>query len=94
MGERVLVGYVGVDSGSVIIVDPSYVLHSEERELDYLSPITHKQVFQGDISKPRQVSWGLAGVVYSPTYDGDGSYPVYAETENGKVLRLTIEFKE
>ena len=83
--ERKLIGWVSVDSGTVIVTDPCYVDEGfsydemHEKWGDFNN--TH-------ISGPRDL-----GVVVQTAW-GDGSYPVYAEIQQGRVMRVTVEFDE
>ncbi len=90
-------GNVAVDSGQVIIVDPCYL--GEWKDGDFKSGdnsnhysavcnITLKDS-GGEILVSHIAGTGVA----SQTFQGDGSYPVYADTDKqGRVKSLTIQF--
>ena len=92
--ERKLIGQVGVDSGQVWIGDPCYVLHADALPktlgnnwgefCDLLGESNTKQF-------PYELGHEGLGVCVSTAW-GDGMYPVYAEVEKGRILRVTIDF--
>ena len=77
------VGEVGVDSGQIMIVDPCYV----DDGLDYNASckITLSKDGYGVNSE---------GGFVTGTLFGDGTYPIYAEFENGRISSLTIRFDD
>ncbi|AWN07355.1 hypothetical protein SEA_NABI_61 [Streptomyces phage Nabi] len=90
--NTVKIGMVSVDSGTVFVGDPCYTVtgdasnHVETwREWCDRSPFG---AFPFDVTEPVGPGLGLS----IPTYWGDGGYPVYAEIENGRVKRVTIDF--
>lgn len=94
-----LIGYVAVDSGQVLLVDPCYLSawrngdynpnHKDGNHYEQACEITLKEAGAGEI-----LISGVAGTgVVSGTYDGDGQYPVYAERDkDGRIKSLTIKF--
>ena len=93
------VGYVGVDAGCIMIVDPCYVLDDTSRGGD---PAKTYQSFldaaQGNnlINEARLEVWGQgAGIITSSGY-GDGTYSVYARFEDKgmgrRVAQILIDF--
>jgi hypothetical protein len=89
-----LIGYVGVDSGTIIISDPCYLIGDSWAEDDY-----QKEVIDTCNEKTRQVrhDTGAFKAVLSEAGLGDGVYPVYAEIVNNKdwgkrVKKITIDF--
>jgi hypothetical protein len=78
---RELIGYVGVDSGTIAVLDPcnagdlaNVPWPPEQGQLPY--PMGHP---------------GLA--VVSATRSGDGYFPVYAETDDdGQIVSVVIVF--
>jgi hypothetical protein len=97
-----LVGYVSVDSGTVVIVDPCYLNYLVGDEAyDRIWAVTETepagQVYQEyDNDVERKGTWEIA--VASRTAYGDGTYPVYAKygqsPVSGKsvVEQLVIDF--
>ena len=89
MIERTKIGECGVDSGTLMIVDPCYCFHDEEER-----DAVFRSVRGASLFGEAEVPYGF-GVVSSTGY-GDGVYPVYAETvEDGdwgrRVARIIIE---
>lgn len=81
-----LLGYADVDSGQLCVVDPCYVL--EDGPYNEL-------IDQWDYNDKGQVSVPLkkgyaTGVNFNTAW-GDGSYPVFGEIEDGRVVRVIIE---
>lgn len=85
------IGVVGVDSGTLLIGDPSYWMKDEDYE---------KEVMAEGWRDSRQIKFDAGhdgkGVLTSTGF-GDGCYPVYAEMvdcgEFGeRVGRITIDF--
>lgn len=93
--ESVKIGEIGVDAGLVWIGDPCYILHKGEDfppELgkswdEFCDIVLGKEPSSG----PTVVDFDGLGVVASTGY-GDGTYPVFAEFEDGRVKKITIEF--
>jgi len=83
--SRELLGWVSVDSGTVIITDPCYV--DEGFSYDDM----HKA--WGDFKQNAIKGPEGLGVVVQTAW-GDGSYPVYAEIQGDRVMRVTIEFDD
>ena len=80
------IGFVGVDSGTILIGDPCYWLKDKEYE---------KEVCKSNFDNFRQVHFELGhagkGVIVSTGY-GDGTYPVIATIKEGRVKEITIKF--
>lgn len=89
--KKQLIGYVSVDSGTVVIVDPCYLNHLVPDEIYFTLGLVEQaaQICEND--------WKIA-VVSRTT--GDGIYPVYAKygrspvSEEMVVEQLIIDFKE
>lgn len=79
------VGVVGVDSGLLRIIDPSYL--SDYRE-DILPKIGNKIVYQENFGLvgPTGKSLVVGG------FGGDGIFPVYVEEKDGLVQSLIVKF--
>ena len=94
--KKDILGYVCVDSGQVIIIDPCY-LHewkdgeSDDKKSHYVKccDITLSKKRGGEV-----LVSGVAGNgVVSGTYYGDGVYPVYAKRDKGgRIESLEIVF--
>ena len=92
MSERVQVGTVDVDSGTVFVGDPCYTATSDaSHHIKTWSEWCAKFPWNKenyDVVEPAGSGIGLS----IPTMYGDGSYPVYAEIEGGRIARVTIDF--
>lgn len=97
-----IIGHCPVDSGTIMVIDPCYVLDDERvpdpkgtvfgYTSEYLRNVmpTCEAPFYGGV-QPNEYD-GQLGVV-SRTLYGDGCYPVIAEfNSDGRVVRLTIDF--
>jgi hypothetical protein len=84
---RKLIGHVAVDSGTIMVVDPCYVLsHNgstiKETYNDMLDAFYPEG--QNDEDAPSFVEpWSEGGGICVSTLFGDGLYPVYAEYKHG-----------
>jgi len=91
--KRFLLGYVSVDSGQLILVDPCYLKdwkdgpfdlnekpdnHYAECCLASLSVLGGGSVFN-DLAVCFSTGWG------------DGTYPVFATKEDGRIVRVEID---
>ncbi|QYW07906.1 hypothetical protein SEA_REDBEAR_60 [Streptomyces phage RedBear] len=92
MSERVKLGNVWVDSGTVFVGDPCYTITSDaSHHVRTWSEWCDRSPFGRDpydVNEPAGNGLGLS----IPTLYGDGSYPVYAEIKDGRVARVTIDF--
>jgi hypothetical protein len=80
-----LVGTVGVDSGTVIIIDPCY-LHDSGTNWAW-------EAFCEAAGKAGYAPFEFMGGIASGTTWGDGSYPVYAVyNERGALTGLRVDF--
>ena len=98
-----LVGHVSVDSGQVMIVDPTYVLDGEDGYIPKQVPSDLKRCKYGhacdatdsDRGHGEFFARGYASAIASNSGYGDGNYPVYAvKNEDGRVVELTIYFDD
>lgn len=90
--QRVQIGTVDVDSGTVFVGDPCYTITGDAtHHIDTWSEWCRKHPWNGE--KYNVVEPAYTGVGLSiPTLYGDGSYPVYAELKEGRIARVTIDF--
>lgn len=105
--SREIIGTVDVDSGTVMIIDPCYVLPDERTGWpagipDGGDPSAWSELIDGESSvylsatdfvgsDKRHAEWG--GGVVTHTLYGDGGYPVIAEKNAaGAVVRIIIDF--
>jgi len=89
-----LIGSVDVDSGSIFIGDPCYIVQDEawrEFSRPYIAALHKNKVF---VSLEHKVGFEGKGVMACTLY-GDGSYPVYAKfNKNGGIESMTIDFTQ
>jgi TIR domain/Protein of unknown function (DUF4241) len=107
LAARRKVGYVGVDSGQVIITDPAHLHDFEANNFDGSKKSSTGRSRYGKKSKGFEYSYsgccaatstggagqltGIRGVAVS-TGMGDGAYPIYVEYENGMISSVTVQF--
>lgn len=104
---RKLIGHVSVDSGTIMIIDPCYVLPDDRGDgddgLNYPTECHPDSPFNDSPSSVYLRAVGHTAEngdrygawhlgMITGTYYGDGSYPVYAEIEGSRVRRITIDF--
>ncbi len=88
--KKKLIGYVGVDTGRILIADPVYAADASEEAIEL--------ALNGDFDKTQVMTTNdlcsfPSGVV-AQTGFGDGVYPVYAHyTADGMTARITIDFE-
>src|SRR3990167_8718113 len=99
LSAREIVGHVAVDSGQVLLVDPCYL--GEWKNGEYIPDTKqdnhYAKACEITLSKEGAGSILVAGIaghgVVSGTYDGDGSYPVFADRDSEERIRgLYIKF--
>lgn len=82
--RRTLLGYVWVDSGQLVIVDPSYLDDLDCESLSAATDLARRAALIND---------GMAAAVRSGIRNG--RYPVYVTTfENGAIARVEIAMDE
>lgn len=104
--EVAFIGEVGVDSGQLMITDPSYIDHEWRHEQfalvrnpnttdDTLYPYTYNGACNATLNGGGhgQLAYNKghagAGVAFGTAW-GDGSYPVYAEKHDGRIVRVYV----
>jgi hypothetical protein len=93
------IGSFGVDSGTVMVVDPCYVLDGEGKYPLSFGHNWEEFVVMNLMDESGKVPYsphtkqlhGEMGVVSSTGY-GDGVYPVYARIAEGRVMEIRILF--
>lgn len=91
--EKILIGHIGVDSGTIYIGDPCYL--RGEINPDDISHAIQKAWDNEKFTASLNYKLGHEGAgIVSSTYDGDGTYPIYAVFKNGenRPLRLIVDF--
>lgn len=97
MTKRVKVGSVGIDSGTLILIDPCYIkyikdIHTDDQKTwnnfckDVLFPMHQNQTDHNGVNDVQD------GIVFSNRI-GDGYFPVYATYDNeGEIKKLEVVF--
>lgn len=88
------IGYISVNSGQILIVDPCYL--SDWKDGESTDNKSHYgQCCNITLSKKQAGEITIAGIigngVVSSTFNGDGMYPVIATYVNGNIAKLEIE---
>jgi hypothetical protein len=94
-----LIGYIGVDSGQMMLCDPCYINSSWEnidadfKNIDqYAGKFNYGGACQATLSdKSAGILEDGIGAVCSTGW-GDGSYPVYVTYEGNRISQMRIEF--
>ena len=97
-----LIGHFGVDSGSVVIIDPCYLKYwtDGECEFDKVGKETNHYADSSNVScgktYPSKYAGNLSGdisAVASSTGWGDGEYPVFIrKNKEGRIKQIVIDF--
>jgi hypothetical protein len=102
--EHILIGHIGVDSGTVIIGDPGNLgdfvnddftgkADPEQEQFDFsYSGAVQAALADGDVIGEFLHIPGAGKAVASATAHGDGIYPVFHVVEDGKLVGLFIDF--
>lgn len=95
--DFVEIGIVGVDSGTVLVSDPAYVLPRATDGIlgcdyeDILEHNTENRVYDLDIQSTEP--WG-SGCGLVANAGGDGVYRVYARlTSSGSIAQILVDFE-
>jgi hypothetical protein len=86
MIDRRLLDLVEVDSGTLVIGDPAYILPSVadgRLGVDFGAVIASDDPIGSLDQTP---------ALLLQAFGGDGSFPVFGEYEDGELVRVTIEF--
>lgn len=94
---RKLIGHAFVDSGSVWIGDPCYVIggdasHGFEDWKEYCANLSKIGHWDSDDNYCQPAGDGIG--FHVQTYWGDGSYPVYAEVDDRGIKSVHIYFDD
>lgn len=102
--EHILIGHIGVDSGTVIIGDPGNLgdfvnddfagqADPEQEQFDFsYNGAVQAALAGGDVIGEFMHIPGAGKAVASATARGDGIYPVFHVVEDGKLIGLFINF--
>ena len=83
--ERKFLGVVEIDSGTLVIGDPAYLLPSAK---DAKPGIDYQAVIDADKSAFQAFAGGLTMLLTTP--DGDGPLGVYGEFEDGVLWKVSV----
>jgi len=95
-----LIGKFGVDSGQAMVGDPCYLdswnnWDDKAEPFDNYKNKTGEYSYLGACNATIEKGYGQLGhgsaVVFSTGY-GDGVYPVYAQIDDGRVVKVVIDF--
>jgi hypothetical protein len=87
--QRTLLGFVEVDSGTLLVGDPAYCLPDVREGRAGID-------FQAVLDAPSGHAHPLAErpVLLLGRFGGDGTFPVIGEFEDGELMRVIVEFVE
>ena len=85
-----LIGYCGVDSGQILLIDPCYVWDDNFTGIG--EPTGGNYDAACRITLSDQQAGEVAGGVVTSTAYGDGSYPVTATYSGNRIVSITIDF--
>jgi hypothetical protein len=90
MTERRFLGVVEVDSATLLVGDPCYLL---ARRSSGTSGVDYEEVLRSDATG---VATSLADrpVLLIRGFGGDGTFPVFGEFDEGGLARVIVEFVE
>ena len=88
MVERRYLGVIEVDSGTILVGDPTYLL---ARRSDGGDGADYQEVSDADPA-PAAAPLGDRPILLIQNFGGDGTYPVYGEFEDGELLRIYVDF--
>jgi hypothetical protein len=95
-----LIGKFGVDSGQAMIGDPCYLESWQNWESEKEPFENHKNKkgefsYLGACNATIENTHGVLGqgssVVFTTGY-GDGVYPVFAEIDDGRIVKIVVDF--
>jgi hypothetical protein len=86
--EERLIGFIEVDTGTIVIGDPVYLLPDAERG----RPGLGVSALLAEADQVVQVSDQRALLVQA--FGGDGRFPVFGTYEDGELLRVTVDLVE
>ena len=95
--EWKLIGHFGVDSGMVIICDPCYLKYWKDNAYVGGEPTGEFSYdgagrATGKILNAGELTINATTAVVTSTGRGDGTYPVYGQFKNGRVINVFISF--
>lgn len=85
MKERKFLGVIEIDSGTLVIGDPAYLLPSKR---DSKPGVDYQAVIDAEKSAHQPFAQGLAMLLTTP--EGDGPLGLYGEFEDGVLWKVSI----
>ncbi len=85
--ERRYFGNVEVDSGTLLVADPCYVLPRADRAE---AGVDYKAVLDADFNEHAS-RIGSKPVILLSNFGGDGSFPVFGEFDEGELVGIYID---
>lgn len=98
--EFVRVGYIGVDSGQVMLIDPCYIKSDFDGDMHDKPGLNYAGACRVTLSDEGCGNFGGPGqpeemAFATRTAYGDGLYPVYIRRDaDGRVAEMSIRFME
>ena len=90
---RFLAGSIGVDSGTVMIADPCYLIGKNNLTDDHGWDNVCNQLSESNHNPIGFTLRGFGGGIISPTHHGDGEYPVYITFDaDGRPTKMEVIF--
>lgn len=91
--RTIKIGEVSVDAGLLWVGDPCYIWEEDASAKQAIG--TSWSAFCDALGNeyPTRKSFDGLGVAVSTGY-GDGTYPVYAETDGKRIFSVTVKFEE
>lgn len=88
------VGYIGVDSGQVMLIDPCYIKKNFESEFGAKPDLNYAGACEVTLSQDGCGNFGGDGMAFATrTAFGDGTYPVYVKRDSrGAIIEMKIKF--
>ena len=86
-----IIGHCGVDSGQILLIDPCYVYTDNFQLGGEPTGGPYDECCRITLGENKAGPTSEMGVVTSTAY-GDGSYPVTAVYQNGRIVSVTINF--
>lgn len=95
MSNRIKLGVIYVDSGTVFVGDPCYTITGDAS--NHIATWSEwcdrtQDMFAGPPVAAQPAGLGI-GLTF-PTMYGDGVYPVYADVKDGRIARVEIVFDD
>jgi hypothetical protein len=83
--ERKFIGLVGVDSGTMVLGDPTYLLPFKA---EGKAGIDYQEVIDAPIEHAQEL--GGRPVLLFKDFGGDGTFPVFGEFEDGELMSFVV----